>query len=158
MKHTGIHTRLFSTLAETVAGSTARSAAELAQSMLDNQTVIEQWAINIDALASEGLTGLIRQLKEAGPDRLNRCRHLLMHRIRNCKANEVYRSGAEVATQSFATELGVESFLSSGTNAISKIAERVNANDSFEVRLLGRLLMRFRQCRASQLTRLALSG
>ncbi|HPY37588.1 MAG TPA: hypothetical protein PLH38_07145, partial [Clostridia bacterium] len=116
---------LFSTLAETVSSSTAKSAAELAQSMLDNQAVIEQWSINLNTLAQRGLDeGLIRQLREAGPESAKQVQALVNAQDTELlRLNDVYRSGAEVATQSFAAELGMESFLSSGSNAISKIAE-----------------------------------
>ncbi len=121
---------LFSTLAEKVADSTAKSVSALTQSLIDNQTVVEKWADNLNTLAGRGVDeGIIQQLREAGPEAAKQVQALVDASDEELKKlNSAFQKGADVATNTFMTAIGVTDFLNAGTKAIDDIASRVTQN------------------------------
>jgi len=84
------------------------SGRDMIDNMLENQRVLETWSDNIALLAERGIDeGLLEEMRQMGPEGAAQVAAMVeMSGEELAEMNDVYRQGAQVATDALATQLG----------------------------------------------------
>ncbi len=110
------------------------SVADMISNLENNQKALEEWSSGIAALADKGINaGLLEKLKSAGPESAGIVKNLVKASDDELKKlNDVFSSGAGVATEALIKELGLPAVENSGSDMVDNISEGVANNGNLE--------------------------
>lgn len=110
------------------------SVAEMIDNLEHNQQAVAQWADNLAQLGQRGLDeGLLQQLRDAGPESAATVAELVQATDSELEQlSEIFRNGADVATDALLKELGLPEVTDSGSDMVDDIAAGVEKNPSLE--------------------------
>ena len=93
---------------QTLCDTVEVTGRDMIDNMIENQRVLETWADNIALLAERGIDeGLLEEMRQMGPAGAAQVAAMVaMCDEELAEMNEVYRQGAQVATDALATQLG----------------------------------------------------
>jgi hypothetical protein len=109
------------------------SLDKMIDNLESNQELVSTWTDNLAILAENGLdSGFIQVLKDTGVDAAATVANLVdASEDEIIRFNDVFRNGSQVAIDSMLAELGLDTTVNAGSNAISEIADGVEKNKEF---------------------------
>lgn len=106
------------------------SLEEMIDNLESNQKLVSEWTDNLAILTENGFNqGFIQVLKDAGVDAADTVAGLVNASDEEIqRLNDVFMNGSTVAIESMKKELGLDTTVNVGSNAISDIADGVKNN------------------------------